>query len=187
MFGFFGVETLLQTASPQASTQTPNHEIGRRNAPNSNPTPDAPSPRPKKSPLPLPFVTSHSAAVGRLERARSRGKRGQLRMVYALLPESQGHNLALAVLYVPCSLDSGARKRAAKVFHCLVVQNTVGPLRCLATENRGPVFRFINSIFFVFFINLVTGPIRSLGLKLSDTRVYEPQIRARLGTTSTTS
>jgi len=28
---------------------------------------------------------------------------------------------------------------------------------------------------------LVTGPRRSVSLKLSDTRVYEPQIRARLG------
>jgi len=32
-----------------------------------------------------------------------------------------------------------------------------------------------------FFFTLVTGPIRSLSLNLSDTRVYEPQIRARLG------
>ena len=31
---------------------------------------------------------------------------------------------------------------------------------------------------------LVTGPRRSLSLKLSDTRVYAPQIRARLGTTA---
>jgi len=31
-------------------------------------------------------------------------------------------------------------------------------------------------------LTLVTGPRRSLVLKLSDTRVYEPQIRARLGT-----
>jgi len=38
-------------------------------------------------------------------------------------------------------------------------------------------------IFFVFF-TLVTGPRRSLSLKLSDTRVYGPQIRARLGTTA---
>jgi len=38
------------------------------------------------------------------------------------------------------------------------------------------------SEFFFFFFTLVTGPSRSLGLKLSDTRVYEPQIRARLGT-----
>jgi len=30
----------------------------------------------------------------------------------------------------------------------------------------------------------VTGPRRSLSLKLSDTRVYEPHIRARLGTTA---
>ena len=34
-----------------------------------------------------------------------------------------------------------------------------------------------------FFFTLVTGPRRSLSLKLSDTRVYEPQIRARLGIT----
>ena len=34
-----------------------------------------------------------------------------------------------------------------------------------------------------FFFTLVTGSRRSLSLKLSDTRVYEPQIRARLGTT----
>ena len=33
-----------------------------------------------------------------------------------------------------------------------------------------------------FFFTLVTGPIRSLNLTLRDTRVYEPQIRARLGT-----
>ena len=40
----------------------------------------------------------------------------------------------------------------------------------------------INEVIF-FFFTLVTGPRRSLSLKLSDTRVYEPQIRARLGTT----
>jgi len=34
------------------------------------------------------------------------------------------------------------------------------------------------------FFTLVTGPRRSLSLKLSDTRVYEPQIRACLGTTA---
>ena len=34
------------------------------------------------------------------------------------------------------------------------------------------------------FFTLVTGPRRSLILKLRDTRVYEPQIRARLGTTA---
>jgi len=32
-----------------------------------------------------------------------------------------------------------------------------------------------------FFFTLVTGPRRSLSLKLSDTRVYEPQIRFRIG------
>ena len=35
-----------------------------------------------------------------------------------------------------------------------------------------------------FFFTLVTGPGRSLSLNLSDTQVYEPQIRARLGTTA---
>ena len=34
--------------------------------------------------------------------------------------------------------------------------------------------------FFCFFFTLVTGPIRPWNLKLSDTRVYEPQTRARL-------
>ena len=33
-----------------------------------------------------------------------------------------------------------------------------------------------------FFFTLVTGPRKSLSLKLSDTRVYVPQLRARLGT-----
>jgi len=35
-----------------------------------------------------------------------------------------------------------------------------------------------------FFITLVTGPRRALSLNLSNTRVHEPQIRARLGTTA---
>ena len=37
-------------------------------------------------------------------------------------------------------------------------------------------------VLFFLFLTLVTGPKRSLSLKLSDTRVYEPSIRARLGT-----
>ena len=37
---------------------------------------------------------------------------------------------------------------------------------------------------FFFFFTLVTCPRRSLRLKLRDTRVCEPQIRARLGTVS---
>ena len=41
-------------------------------------------------------------------------------------------------------------------------------------------------VFFFFFFALVTGPRRSLSLKLSDTQVYEPQIRARLGNHNTT-
>jgi len=34
--------------------------------------------------------------------------------------------------------------------------------------------------FFFFFFTLVTSPRRSLSLKLSDTKVYEPQIRAHV-------
>jgi len=45
-------------------------------------------------------------------------------------------------------------------------------------------FFFFTLVIFFFFFTLVTGPRRSLSLKLSDTRVYKPQIRARLGTTA---
>ena len=38
--------------------------------------------------------------------------------------------------------------------------------------------------FFFFFFTLVAGPRRSVSLTLGDTRVYGPQIRARLGTTA---
>jgi len=37
---------------------------------------------------------------------------------------------------------------------------------------------------FFFFFTFVTGPRRTLSLKSSDARVYEPQIRARLGATA---
>ena len=37
---------------------------------------------------------------------------------------------------------------------------------------------------FFFFFALVTGPSRSPSLELSDTRVYAPQMRARVGTTA---
>ena len=37
---------------------------------------------------------------------------------------------------------------------------------------------------FFFFSTLVTDPRRSLTMKFSDARVYEPQIRARIETTA---
>ena len=40
---------------------------------------------------------------------RVRAKRAQLHRFQGLLPESQGHNLALTVLYVPYSLISGTQ------------------------------------------------------------------------------
>jgi len=39
-------------------------------------------------------------------------------------------------------------------------------------------------VFFFFSFTLVTGPSRSLSLKLRHTRVYEPYIRTRLGTSA---
>ena len=39
-------------------------------------------------------------------------------------------------------------------------------------------------VFFFCHFTLVTGPRMSVSLKLSDTGVYEPQIRARLVTTT---
>jgi len=51
--------------------------------------------------------------------------------------------------------------------------------------DRDPLIhsRLMNiNAFFFFFFTRVTGPRRSLSLKLSDTRVYAPQIQARLGT-----
>jgi len=41
---------------------------------------------------------------------RFQAKRGQLKRFQGLLPESQGQNRALTVLYVPNSLDSGTRE-----------------------------------------------------------------------------
>ena len=38
---------------------------------------------------------------------RLRAKMNQLEKVQGILPERQRHNLALTVLYVPCSLGSG--------------------------------------------------------------------------------
>jgi len=51
------------------------------------------------------------------------------------------------------------------------LSRTQGRTRCSRTAS-----------FFFFFFTLVTGPRRSLSRKLSDTSVYELQIRARLGT-----
>ena len=51
-----------------------------------------------------------------------------------------------------------------------------------ARKNQDLIPASVHRVFFVFFFHLVTGPRRSLGLKLSGTRVHEPQIRARLGT-----
>ena len=51
------------------------------------------------------------------------------------------------------------------------------------TPRRNADTLVVQSDFF-FYFTLVTGPRRSLSLMLSDARVYEPRIRARLGTTA---
>ena len=50
-----------------------------------------------------------------------------------------------------------------------------------APTDVGPRFLPRGRHLLLFFFTLVTGPRRSLSLKLSDIKVYEPQIRARLG------
>ena len=53
---------------------------------------------------------------------------------------------------------------------------------CTKTFAASASLKWSLATIFFFFFTLVTGPRRSSSLKLSDTRVYEPQIRARLGT-----
>jgi len=51
-----------------------------------------------------PFFMPHGAS------ARFRAKRGQRKSFQGLSPEIESRNLALTVLYVPDSLDSGLRR-----------------------------------------------------------------------------
>jgi hypothetical protein len=49
--------------------------------------------------------------------------------------------------------------------------------QCISLSLRGVVY----NVLFFFFFTLFTGPRRAFSLKWSDTRVYEPEIRTRLG------
>jgi hypothetical protein len=61
---------------------------------------------------------SSFAAGSRANTASSfRAKRGEIERCCGLLPESQRQNLALTVLYVPCSLDSGAGVYVTQCIH----------------------------------------------------------------------
>ena len=55
------------------------------------------------------------------------------------------------------------------------------PLHQQVPHSRPPLE---GHFFFLFFFTPVTGPRISLSLELSDTRIYAPQIRARLVTTA---
>ena len=72
------------------------------------------------------------------------------------------------------------------IFHFPGFQEMLFVAHCLGklVAARGDLTMEAFVVFFFFFFTLVTGPLRSLSLELSDTRVYEPQIRARLGTTA---
>ena len=59
---------------------------------------------------------------------------------------------------------------------------TLKPHREARASPRESILYF----FFFFFFTLVTGPRRSLSLKLSDTRVYEPQIQESMSLKSST-
>ena len=56
------------------------------------------------------------------------------------------------------------------------------PIRSEADQRKEstPRLQQVQALFF-FFFTLVTDPRRALGLKFSDTRVYEPEMRTRLG------
>ena len=67
------------------------------------------------------------------------------------------------------------------------VEDAEGARAALASLQLGGAaleVREVPTILLFFFFTLVTGPRRSLNLKLSDARVYEPQIRALLVTTT---
>ena len=66
----------------------------------------------------------------------------------------------------------------------MAVINQVNPTRILDLIHSNREVRTCDGIFLLFFFTLVTGPRRFLSLKLSDTGVYEPPVRARLGTTA---
>ena len=85
-------------------------------------------------------------------------------------PSRNGPHKSLASpLAHDASLASGALATESSSSHSFTIRRA-----CFRVEGLG---------FLLFFFTLVTGPRRSLRLKLSDARVYEPQIRARLGTT----
>jgi len=58
--------------------------------------------------------TGPSGSCASFLQVHFRAKRVQLKRFDAVLTESQGHNWALNVLYVPCSLDRGTRKSHAR-------------------------------------------------------------------------
>jgi len=73
--------------------------------------------------------------------------------------------------------------KAHRLFHHSILGLRVKQKKKKAGRRRSNHSETGSRIHF-FFFTLVTGPRRSVRLKLRDTTVYEPQIRARLGTTA---
>ena len=118
------------------------------------------------------------------------------------LCERERRRVVLQVLGLPQQLPRRPRTAAEKVHPvalCAAVQETALAKGCgLPLHARTPARRLdgpnplffrratpapppaLSNFFFFFFFTLGTGPRRSLSLALSDTRVSEPQIRARL-------
>jgi len=95
-------------------------------------------------------------------------------------------SLSLRVCLCVCDSLSLSLSLRVCVYMCVCVCNEEA--RYLLDNKEGPADHGDNRDqgphFFFFFVTLVTGPRKSLSLKLSDSRVYEPQLRARLGTTA---
>ena len=66
----------------------------------------------------------------------------------------------------------------------LALRDDVGGHVDLRREHRGRRVHVQRHPALILFFTLVAGPRRSLSLTLSDTNVYEPQTRVRLGTTA---
>ena len=54
--------------------------------------------------------------------------------VWEILPESQGHNLAVTVVYAPSLLDRGR-------IQCPPLQNALVSVSCTLSEERMPSYR----------------------------------------------
>ena len=88
----------------------------------------------------------------------------------------------------PLSRLGICRRDGARPFHLIITMIKWIRTSRVSIKNSvslaGVPARYPRHLLLLLLFTLVPGPRRSLSLKLSDTRVYEPQIRAHLGTTT---